>query len=297
MPAAADRQRELVFANQHNAATEHLTENHLVNLCWLEGIGHKHLEVVAPPHDVDPLSTEFFDDVLDTVATHAHARTDAVDTGVGADHGNLAAIPGLPRDRTDLNHTVGDLWDFLLKQPLHKLRTDTGEDDLDPASLLPNLENRGPDPLIWMVRLTRNLLAAGQDRLSSAKRHGGHRPLMAAYNARHHEANLLFILVVDRVSLSLADLLNDHLLGRLSTDAARKFLGVDFDAVMRAADTAVFPINSDHDFGVLAILFGERRDERRLNRPEDDLFVDVLVAMDGVYDAKNFVGLHGAPVV
>ena len=97
---------------------------------------------------------------------------------------------------------------------------------------------------------------------------------------------------MDGISLGFADLLNDHLLGGLGADAAREFGRVDLGAVMRASEATVGPVDRDRDLGGLAILTGERGDERCLDRLKDDLFVDVFVAMDGIDDSQDFFWLH-----
>ena len=112
---AADRQRQLILTHEHDAAAEHLTEDHLVDLGRLQGVGDQDLQVVAPPNNVDPLAAEFLDDVLDAIAANADASADAVDTGVGTDDGHLAPVARLTGDRPDLDHAIGDLGNLLLE--------------------------------------------------------------------------------------------------------------------------------------------------------------------------------------
>ena len=178
------------------------------------------MEVVVPADDVDPLAAEFLDDVLDAIAADTDAGSHAIDPVVRADDGHFAAVPGLAGDGPNLDHAVGDLRDLLLEEPLHELRTDPGEDDLHAAADLANLEDGGADSLVGMVRLARDLLAPGQDGLLAAYLHGGSGAFEAGDHARHHLADLLLELVVDGVSLGLADLLDDHLLGGLGADPA-----------------------------------------------------------------------------
>jgi hypothetical protein len=293
LAAAADRQGELILADEHDATAEHLAEDDFVHLGRLQGVGDEHLEVVVPADDVDPLAAELLDDVLDAVAADADAGTDAVDPVVGTDHRHLAAVAGLAGDRPDLDHPVGDLGDLLLEQPLHELRADPREDDLHPAADLADLEDRAPDPLVGVVRLAGDLLAPRQDRLLRADLNRGGGPLEAGYHARHHLADLLLELVVDGVALGFTDLLDDHLLGRLGADPAGEFRGVERLAVVRAGDLAVLAVDLDRDDGRLAELPRQGRDQRGLDRLEHDLLVDVLVAVDRVDDAEDFFGLHG----
>ena len=254
LPAAADRQRELVFPHKHDPPAEHLAEDDLVDLGRLERVGHEHLEVVAPANNVDPLATEFLNDVFDAIAADAHAGPHAIDATVGADHSHLAAVAGLPGDGPDLDHAVGDLGDLLFEEPLHELRPDPREDDLHPAANLADLEDRSPDSLIGMVALARDLLTPREDRLLGAELDGGGRAFKAGDDAGDHVAHLLLELVVDRVPLGLADLLDDHLLSGLGPDPAGEFGRLDRLVVVGARDRAVFTIDRDDDLGRFPVL-------------------------------------------
>ena len=173
------------------------------------------------------------------------------------------------------------------------MRADPGEDDLDPTADLPDLKDRCPDALVGVERLSGDLLAPRQDRLGGPERHGGRGPLEAAHDPRHHQPDLLLELVVDRIPLRFADLLDDDLLGRLSADPARQFRSVDLDAVAGAMDAAVGPIDGHLHIRGFAILTRQGGDERCFDRLEDDLLVDFLVAMDRIDDAEDFFRLHG----
>ena len=290
---AADRQRQLILTHEHDAAAEHLTEDHLVNLSGLEGVGDQDLKVVAPPNNVDPLAAEFLDDVFDAIAANADTGADAVDTGVGTDDGHLAPVAGLTRDRPDLDHAVGNLGNLLLEQSLHELGTNPGENNLHPAADLPDLEDRGPDPLVGVERLAGNLLTARQNRLGGPEGDGGRGPFEAAHDARDHQADLFLKLVVDRIPLCFADLLDDDLFGRLGTDPPRQFGRVDLHTVTAAMDAPVGTIDRDLHIGGFAVLPRQSGDEGRLDRLKDDLLVDVLVAVNRIDDAEDFFWLHG----
>ena len=108
----------------------------------------------------------------------------------------------------------------MLEQPLNQLGPDPRQDDLYPTADLPDLEDRGPDPLVGVVALAGNLLAPGQDGLRCPQRYRSRGPFDPRHHPRHHLADLLLELVVDGISLSFTDLLDDHLLGGLCADAA-----------------------------------------------------------------------------
>ena len=116
-------------------------------------------------------------------------------------------------------------------------------------------------------------------------------PFVALHHAGDHLADQLVIFVVQSVALGLANLLDHHLLGGLR-DAADGLLGIEGNAVVRAADRAVFAVDVDDDVFFFAVLLLGGRDQRRLDGAEDDFLVDVLVAMDRVDDSQQFVGIH-----
>ena len=105
-----------------------------------------------------------------------------------------------------------------------------------------------------MERLARDLLAPGQDGLGGSERDSGGGALKSAHHTRHHLADLLLKLIVDRIPLRFADLLDDHLLGGLGADAAGKLLSVDRHAVTQPGEIAIDPIDIDRDDGGFAVL-------------------------------------------
>ena len=100
------------------------------------------------------------------------------------------------------------------------------------------------------------------------------------------------ILVVQGVPFGFADLLDHHLLGGLCANAADGFFRIQGDAVVGSADRAVFAVDVNDDVFFLAILFFGGGDERGFDSFEDDLLVDVLIAMDCIDDPQNLVWIH-----
>ena len=143
------------------------------------------------------------------------------------------------------------------------------------------------------MRLPGNLLAARQDGLDVAQRHRGGPPLVPLDDPADHLAHLSVVFVVQRVAFGLANLLDDHLLGGLGADPPDHLFGIQRHAVAVSADRAVFAVDVDHDLGLFAVVLPGRGDQRRFDRLEDDLFVDILVAVDRVDDPQHFSWIHG----
>ena len=102
----------------------------------------------------------------------------------------------------------------------------------------------------------------------------------------------LFVFIEQRVPFGLADLLNHHLFGRLGTDPFGHFFRRQRLAVVGSRNRPVGAINLDDDLFVFAEVFLGGGDQRRFDPIEDDLFVDVFVAVDRVNDPKQFAGVH-----
>ena len=109
--------------------------------------------------------------------------------------------------------------------------------DLHAMALLADLQDDGLDALADVVRFAGNLLAARQKSLALAERNDGGAGVHAGDGADHEFALLAGELVEYRVRFGLANLLDNHLLGRLRGDAAERF-GVEFVLAVAGDDVA-----------------------------------------------------------
>ena len=108
-------------------------------------------------------------------------------------------------------------------------------------------------------------------------------PLEPLHRAGDQVAPLILELVEEAVALGLADLLDDHLLGRLGRDPA-ELGGVHLDPVLGRVDRPGVAVDVDLDLGRIGIVLAGRRGERRLDPIEQDILGDILVAVDAVDD-------------
>ncbi len=145
--------------------------------------------------------------------------------------------------------------------------------------------------------LARNLFAARQDRLGIGEGHRGGASFVTLDHTRDHLPDLTFVLIVQSIPLGLANLLNDDLFGRLSADAPDRFLGIQRLTVQAAADRSRLAIDGHLDFLLFAVMLRGGGNQRLLNRLEDDLWIDVLVAVDRVDDPQDFVRFHNCIVL
>ena len=170
-----------------------------------------------------------------------------------------------------------------------------GEDDLDAAALLADLQDGGPDALVHAVLLAGDHLAAGQDRLGVAEVDGGHAVVDAGDGAGDDLAADGLVLVVQLVPLRLADLLDHHLLGGLGGDAAQQFAQlvlVELFSLDGGGDVAVLAVDLDVDLGLFAVVLLGGGDDGLLDGAEDQFLRDALVSVHAVDDAKDFGAVH-----
>src|SRR5690606_14730357 len=121
LAALADRQRELVLADDDGGPPEFEAERDLGDLGRLEGVLDENLGRLVPADDVDLLAVEFVHDVLDAAAADADARADRVHLRVDRGDGDLGAVPGLAGHGLDLDDALGDLGDLDLEEALDEV--------------------------------------------------------------------------------------------------------------------------------------------------------------------------------
>src|SRR5262249_34974983 len=109
LPLLADRERELALRGDHRRRPVALLDVDAHHLGRAQGVGDEHRRVAVPRHDVDLLTVELVDDVVDAAAAYADAGADRVDPLLARVDGNFRARAGLAGDRLDLDDAVVDL--------------------------------------------------------------------------------------------------------------------------------------------------------------------------------------------
>ena len=113
------------------------------------------------------------DDVLDPIAPHPHASSNAIDSLIAAADSHLAAIARLAGNRTNFNDALGDFGDFLFEQPLDKLSPRAAENDLHPTAALADFAHSGTHAFVGVMGFAGDLFAARQDGFGIRQRDGG----------------------------------------------------------------------------------------------------------------------------
>src|SRR5690606_25321233 len=90
------------------------------------------------------------------------------------------------------------------------------------------------------------------------------------------------------------DLLDHHLLGGLGTNSAHGFLGIEDFAINAGGNRPVLAVDLYLDVGFFAIVLLGGGDEGCLNPFKNYFLVDVLVAVNGIDDSQDLLGIHGS---
>src|SRR5437773_2082790 len=317
-----DHQRRHVCLTVGLAALGRLLgDGHRRHLRGRQRARHERGRVVRPLDDVDLLAAQLAADDLDARAAQAHAGADGVHVALGGGHRDLGALAALARRRLDDDDPLLDLGDLRLEEPREVARVCARERDLRALGRAPHLEHVGAHAVARVVALPGDLLALGQDRLRLADLQDHVALLDPVHDAAEDLAFLADELRVDALALGVADLLEDDLLGGLGRDAAEVLqrsvlqqlqldaelgrgierLGVSqrdlrlrvgdvLDHLLALVDAEVARLAVDVDADVVGrpqALAGCRQ-QGSLQRLEEDLFVDPLLASELLDDHDQF---------
>ena len=282
----------MILFDQHDRATQHLTEDNLFDFCRLERVGNQVLRISVPTNNINLLAAQLLLDRANPATANTDTCPHTVDLLVFATDRHLAAVPRLTRHRVDLDDTLGNLRNLLLEQTLHQLRPRATQDHLDPRTLGPHVRHDRLDPLIGMKRLLRNLLAPRQNRLDRPQGDRGDPTLVSLHHPRDQLVHLRLKLFDQSVSFGLAELLYDHLLGRLRTNSTDHFLIFQVGAVAVARNLALFPVDLKNNACFFAVVLPSSRHQGGLDGAEHDLLFDILVPVHRIDNSQQITGLH-----
>ena len=119
--------------------------------------------------DVDLLAVQLGHHVPDPAAHRADARALGVHARLVRDHGDLAPVTGLARDRGDLDRARCDLRHLHREQLLDQVRVRPGQRHRRPAVALAHVQHVAAQPLAVHVTLAGHLLGGRQDRFQLAQ--------------------------------------------------------------------------------------------------------------------------------
>ena len=289
---AANRQRLLVFANDHERLFDIVIERDVADFGRFQRVGDQRHWFAVPANDVDAFAVEFVDDRLDSVTAHANTGANTVDLVIARVDCQLGAVTWFALDAANRDRAVRDFRDFEFEQRADEVAVGAAQDDLDAWPDLLDLEHHRADAFADVVVFAADLLGARQDAFEVATEVDDDRVAFEALDiAADDLAELGLVFGVDDVALSFAHLGDDGLLDRHREDAALIF---HRDFVV-ADELSSLAIESDVDI-VDAVFLRKRVRHRILDAFDQRFLVDFLVASDGVEAAEDFtvVGHYSA---
>src|SRR6185312_2859044 len=213
-----DRQRQLVVGHDDLRRLRVWIDDDARDLGGLQRVRDQLGSVVGPGNDVDLLAAQLGDDVAHARPLRADARADRVDRGLVGPDRDLRPVPGLARDAADLHDAVLDLGHLHLEQALQQAGVRAADNDLRALDASAYLGDVGLQTLTVAVRLGRHLLGLREQRLDLAEIQQRVATLGLLDDAGDDVALAAGELLVCHLALGVAELLEDHLLGRLRAD-------------------------------------------------------------------------------
>ena len=322
LPAAADGDGEVLLVDHHVHRVLFLVDDDGLHVGRRQRADDELRRVFGPQHDVDALAGQFGGHAVDARAAHADAGADRVDTAVVADDGDLGARARVAGAALDLQQALLDLGHFLAEQLHHEARRAARQHDLRAALRRVDAGDEGAHAVAGAQVFLRDHLAALQAPFDAARLDDDVALVQALDGADEDLLAARQEVVEQLLALGVADLLQDHLLGGLRADAAdrhrldrlldvvvdldvgdlllrleQQLLGIgDLQAGLvghhvPAAEGLVVAgvaVDGDADVDLAAVQLLGRRGERRLDRVEDDVAFDALLARDGVHQHQHF---------
>src|SRR4029453_3857705 len=220
LPAAADRQAELVVGHDYLDPALFLVDHDAADGRRLERVDDEGRRVLAPRDDVDLLALQFLDDRLAAAALHADAGPHRVDRAVVADDADLGARTRVTGRGLDLDDAVVNLGHFLCEQLLHEVGMRAAEEDLRTAGFGRYAQDQRADAVADADHLARDLLVAADNAFGPAEVDDDVAELDPLDDAGDDLVGAVLEFLILPLALGIADLLEDDLLGSLGGNAA-----------------------------------------------------------------------------
>src|SRR5699024_10547235 len=170
--------------------------------------------------DVHALLVQLARDRLHTRAAHAHAGADGIDAAIIAFHGNFCAHARITGSAENLDQALAHFRDFKAEQLNDQRRIGTAHDQLRTAVILTHLLEITQNAIARAHRLAWNGCLARNQRLGiAAQLDENVAAIDTLDHAAHQLADAIGVLLGHLLTLSLAYLLEDYLLGGLRGDA------------------------------------------------------------------------------
>ncbi len=261
LPLLSNGERELgVIHDDFHMLAQRVYDRNPADLGRAQRMRRENHRIIRILDDIDFLATQLADNGLHTHALHAHASAHAVHIPVPALYCNLGPLAGFPGTAFDHNGAVVDFGNFLLEQPHHQLRRRSRDHYSGTLTGFVHGFDDAPHAVAHAVVFQPRLLLLWKPRLGFSKIQDQISAFDSLDGAVHQLAYTPGVFLINGLSLGLADLLKDHLLGGLGGDASqqiRRLGDADFRfqfgcridlASLRQGELQSRILNGFHDF-------------------------------------------------
>src|SRR6185369_12241587 len=171
--------------------------------------------------DVDLLAAQLADDGLHAHALHSNAGANGINVLIFGHHGDLRTLAGFTRDRADHDGAIVDLRNFRLEQVLYQLRRGARDDHARAFARTFHANDHNPNAFTDGERFQARLFFARGASFGFAEIKNEIRAFLPLHGSVDDLAHASDVLVVNRVALGFAHLLEDHLLRDLCRNTAQ----------------------------------------------------------------------------
>ncbi len=320
LAAATDGERKLVIGHNHFDAAFFFVQHHAADSCRLQSVDDEGGGVFRPRNDVDLFALQFLHHRLNAATLHADAGADGVDGGIMADHADLGTAARITGGGLDFDDAVINFGHFLREQLAHEIGAGAAEENLRTAVVAFHLADQRPHTLTHTGSFAGDLLIAADHTFGAAEVDDHVAEFDRLDDAGDDFACAVLEFFELTLTLCIADLLEDDLLGALRVDAAQIVHGgkrIDDEIAHNAARLQLFSLfqidllevilhfldHFDHapqaqiagnrvQFGADIVFLAETRTCGLLDcffhRFDHDALVDHLFRCDGIGDCKQF---------
>ena len=221
LSATANGLRQLFIGHDNFDALGIFVHDDLGHLSRLQRVDDEGRGFVIPGNDIDLFALQFVHNGLHARTAHTDTGTDRVDRVIVGDHADLGTAAGVTGDGLHFDDAVVNLRYFLSEQLGHELGRGTGQEDLRATGFRAYIADVTADAVAVAERFARDQLIAAHDGFGPAQVHDHVAVFGTLDDAVDDFADAVLEFFVLTLALGIADLLDDHLFGGLSGDAAK----------------------------------------------------------------------------
>jgi hypothetical protein len=234
LTVTANRQAQLTLWYRYDSSPQRFIQLYRINMGWAESRAYEILGALTPCDDVDLFPIQFVDNILDSSASHSNTGSNGIDAFLSRSYSNLRSQPRLSGNRLQFDEAGGHLRYLQLEQAFNQSYVRPRNDELRSCRSLQHFNQVDLQALTGPIVLRGHLFVRQKEclRFAEVDNHGS--LLDSLDNTRDKLILAIDERVVDQISLSLTQTLQNDLSGGLGSDAPKVVGGnIDSDGLVR----------------------------------------------------------------